>query len=71
MERFADELFGHVGPVGICGIDEVDAKLGQTLQRADGLGLVFRRTPNAFSGDAHGTEPEAMDLDLAADLERP
>src|SRR5262245_56198155 len=22
MERFADELFGHVGPVGICGIDE-------------------------------------------------
>src|SRR6478735_11375236 len=71
MERLADELLGHVGPVRIGGIDEVDAERRQALQRADGLGLVFRRTPNAFSGDAHGAETKAMDLDLAADLERP
>src|SRR6476660_10028924 len=53
LERLADELLGHVGPVRIGGIDEVDAEIGQALQRA------------------HGPGTEAMDLDLAADLERP
>jgi hypothetical protein len=71
MKRLADQLLRHVRPVGVRGIDEVDAKLRQTLQRADGLGLVFRLAPNAFSGDAHGAKAEAMDLVLAADLERP
>jgi hypothetical protein len=71
MERLADELLRQVRPVGIGSVDEVDAELRQALQRAYGLRLVFRRTPNAFSGDAHGAEAEAMDFDLAADLERP
>jgi hypothetical protein len=71
MKRLPDQLLRHVRPVGVRGIDEVDAKLRQTLQRADGLGLFFRLAPNAFSGDAHGAKAEAMDLVLAADLERP
>ena len=71
MERLADELLRHVRPVGIGSVDEVDAELRQALQRAYDLKLVFRRTPNAFPGDAHGAEAEAMDFDLAADLNDP
>ena len=33
MERLADEFLGHIGPVGIGGIDEVHAELRQALQR--------------------------------------
>ena len=37
MKRFADQLLRHVRPVGIGGVDEIDAKLGQPFQRAEGF----------------------------------
>ena len=43
MKRFADQLLRHVRPVGIGGVDEIDAKLGQPFQRAEG----FRPVPGS------------------------
>ena len=64
-----DQQLRHVRPVGIRRIDEVDAKLGQSLQRAERFLAVGRRASNAGAGDAHGAEAETIDLDVAADLE--
>jgi hypothetical protein len=71
MKRLADELLGHVEAIGIRRVDEIDAERRQALQRADGLGPVGGLTPDAGASDSHGAEAEAMDLDLATDLERP
>ena len=70
MKRLTDQLLGDIGSVEVSGIDKVDAELRQALQRADGLRPVGRLTPNAGTGDAHGAESEAVDLDLASNLER-
>src|SRR6476469_5125673 len=69
MKRFLDQLLGDIRPIGIGGIDKIDAELGQTPQGAKRLSAVGRRTPNARAGDAHGAEAEAMNQDVAADLE--
>ena len=69
MQRFADQLLGDIRPIGIGGVDEVHAELGQALQRADRFGPVGRLAPNSAAGDAHRAEAEAVDLDIAADPE--
>ena len=43
---------------------------GTRFKRAERLGAIRRLAPDARAGDAHGAEAEAIDLDLAADLER-
>ena len=70
MQGLADELLGDVRAVGVGGVDEVDAELGQAPQHGAGALGVFGRAPDAGTGDAHRPEAEASDLDLAADLER-
>ena len=57
------------GPVGVGGVDEVDAELGQAPQDGEGLVAVLGRTPDAVAGDAHRAVAEAGDLEVAADLE--
>ena len=48
VERFADELLRDIGPIGIRGVDEIDAELGHALQRPDRLRSVGGRTPDAL-----------------------
>ena len=69
MQRLVDQQLRHVGPVGVGRVDKVDAEIGQALERAQRFRAVGRRAPNARAGDAHGAEAEAIDLDIAADLE--
>ena len=66
MKRFADQLLRHVRPIGIGGVDAIDAKLGQPFQRAEGFRPVLGLASNALAGDAHGAEAETIDLNLAA-----
>jgi hypothetical protein len=70
IECFADELLRDIRPIGICGVDEIDAELRDALQRPQRFRSIFGRTPDAAAGDAHRAEAEAMDLGIAADLER-
>jgi len=71
MQRFGDELFADVGAVGVGGVDEVDAEFDGAAQDVDGFGVILGRTPNAFSGDAHGAKTETMDVEIVADAEVP
>jgi hypothetical protein len=64
-----DKLLGDIRPVGVRGVDEIDAKLRQAFECPDRLGPVKGRTPDAGAGDAHRPEAEAVDLDVATNLE--
>ena len=69
VQRLADEVLGDERPVGVGGVDEVDAELGQRPQDRERGVVVGRRAPDALAGDAHRAEAEAGDLEVAADLE--
>ena len=68
-ERFADEVLADVRAVAVGGVDEVDAQLDGAAQDGAGGVEVRGRTPDAGAGDAHGTEAEAVDLEVAAETE--
>ena len=69
MECFRDDLFADIGPVGVGGVDEVDAEFDRALEDALGFRAVFGFAPDAFPGEAHGAESEAVDGSLAAEGE--
>ena len=62
--------FGDVGAVGIRRIDEVRRPArGSAPQGPKRPVPIGRRAPDPGAGDAHRPEAEAVDFDLAADLE--
>ena len=70
MQDLADQVLADERAVAVGGVDQVDAELWQLCQGlACRLGI-GRVTPDALAGDAHGAEAEAIDLEVAADLER-
>ena len=69
VQNFANEVLGDIRAVGVCGINEIDAEFGNTPKCPHGFFPVFRRTPYARPGQAHGAKAEAMDFDIPADLE--
>src|SRR4051794_6456799 len=69
MQRLADEVLGDVRAVGVGGVDEVDAELGQPLEDRDRLVVVGRIAPYPLAGDAHRAVSQTGDLEVAADLE--
>ena len=66
-KSFPDQLFGKIGAIGIGGVDEVDAEIGQAAQRFQRLGAVRGRAPDSAADDAHRAEAEAVDVEGAAD----
>ncbi len=70
MQRFADELFGNVGAVGIGGVDEIDAEFRHAPERAQRLRAIGRLAPDTLADDAHRAESQAVDGKLVAELER-
>ena len=66
MKGRADQVFGDIGAVRIGCVDEVDPQFGQPLERAQTCLAIGRLAPDAFAGDAHGAEAEAVDGDLTA-----
>ena len=69
MERLGDQVLAHLGPVGVRGVDQVDAQLDDAPEEALGLLRVVRRAPDALPGDPHGAETKAVDLEVTADGE--
>ena len=64
MQRLVNNFLGNIRPIGIRGIDKINPKLRQALQHLHGFGAIIRLAPNAFPGNTHRPEPEAMDLDI-------
>ena len=58
------------GPVGVGGVDEVDAELDRAAQDRLRLVAVGGRAPDAGAGDPHRAEAEAVDGQVAADTDR-
>jgi len=69
MQRLADQLFADARAVAVGGVDEVYVQRAQALERAQRLGAVRWRAPDAVAGQAHGAEAKAIDLEVAGDLE--
>ena len=65
-ERLFDQLLGKIGAIGIGGVDEVDAEVGQPAQRLQSLIAIGGRTPDPLAHDAHRAVAEAVDVKGAA-----
>jgi hypothetical protein len=69
VQRFPEQLFTDSRAIAVRGVNEIDAKFRQAAQRAQRLGTIRRLPPDARAGDPHRAEPEAIDLDIAANRE--
>ena len=68
VKRLLDQRFGEIRPVGIGGVDEVDAEFRQALEGPQGFRAVFRRSPDAPPDNAHRAEAQPIDREGASDL---
>src|SRR5579875_2174012 len=69
VERLSDQLFAHVWPIGVGGIDKINAQFDGTAQYRDALLLILWWPPDTWPRKAHGTETEAIDREVAANGE--
>ena len=69
VKGLVDQPLGHLGPVGVGGVDEVDARLDGAAQDGDGFVAVIGLSPDALPGQLHGAVAESVDLEVAAELE--
>ena len=70
VERLADQFLAHVWPVGIGGVEKVHAELDRAAQHRLRLVAVGGLTPDAPTRDTHGAKAEAVDGQVAADINR-
>ena len=70
VQRLGDQVLADLGPVGVGGVDQVDAELDRrgAAPRLRLVGVVGR-APDAVAGDPHRAEAEPADLEVAADRE--
>ncbi len=47
-QRFGNQLFANVRPIGVGGVDEVDVQLDGAAQRCQGGRAVLGRSPDAL-----------------------
>ena len=60
MERLRDELLAHVRPVGIRGVDDVDAKVNRLAQHRTCRLAIRRSAPDPGPGDPHRPESDPL-----------
>jgi hypothetical protein len=65
MKRLGDQLLADIGPVGVGGVDQVDAELDCAPQHGDRFVVVVRRSPDTVAGDPHRPVTEAPDREVA------
>src|ERR1700735_915973 len=70
-QSFRDQFLAYVGPIGICGVDELDPQGDSPTQDGERAGPIHRRTPDALAGETHGPKAKAIDRDLFADQHLP
>ncbi len=69
MQDLADEILADERAIGIRRVDEIDAEFRQQTQSFARRGGIGRIAPDAFASQPHGAEAEAVDCEIAADLE--
>src|SRR6266550_8491900 len=69
MQRLRDQSLAHLWTVGIGSVDEVDPERHRPPQHTLAFLAVGGFTPDPFSGDTHGAEPEAIDRKVTADID--
>ena len=70
MQRLGDQDLADIWAVGVRGVDEVDVQLDGPAQDVLGPFEVGRVTPDTAAGYAHGSEAEAIDGEIAAEIDR-
>ena len=70
VQRLAQQVLGHVGTVGVGGVEEGDPDLDGPAQHADRLVVVPRRSPDALAGQLHRAVAEAYDGQVTAELSK-
>ena len=70
-EGLAYQPFADLRPIGIRGIDEVDAEFHRTSQNAFAFFGVFGFTPDTIAGYAHRAITQPIYCEVAANCERP
>ena len=69
MEGFGDELFPDLGPVGVGGVEERDAEFEGSAEDVAGVFAGGRFAPGTFADETHGAVGEAVDGEVAAEIE--
>jgi len=70
VQRLGDQLLAHVGPVGVGGVNQVDAQLDRAAQGGDRAVTVLGRPPDPVAGYPHRPEAEAANSQLPAEGQR-
>ncbi len=65
VQCLADEFVGHVGPVELCGVDVVDAKVDGPAEDGERFIMVARRAEDTGTGELHGAVADAADMERA------
>ena len=60
MQRFADDLVGHVRAVEVAGVDVVHPARDGLAQHGERRGAVLGRAEDAGPGELHGAVAEAL-----------
>src|SRR5258708_39950265 len=71
IEGFCNEVLTHLWSIGISSIDQVDTQFKGAAQDCDGFLLVGWWSPDALTGDAHGTEAQPIDLEVSTNGQHP
>jgi hypothetical protein len=66
MKRLRNEQLTRFRPVSIGRVDQINSKFNCAAQNLERIVSVGRPSPNAVPGDAHRTEPEPIDREIAA-----
>jgi hypothetical protein len=66
VQRFRDQLLGHVGAIRVGGIDEVHPQLDRAVEDSNGLAPVRRWSPDTLAGEPHGAEAHPVHAEVAA-----
>jgi hypothetical protein len=69
VQRLGDQPLRDLGAVGVRCVDQVDVELDRAPQYPPALVGVAWLTPDSVAGEPHRAEAEAVDGQLAADVE--
>src|SRR2546425_9223350 len=66
VEGFCNEQLTDLWSIGVSSVDQVDTQFEGAAQDCDALLLVGRWSPDAWAGEAHGTEAQTIHGQIAA-----
>src|SRR5437588_11386248 len=71
IEGFCNEQLTYLWSIGVSGIDQVDTQFKCAAQNLDSFLFVGWWSSDSFTGDAHSTAPQTIDLQVATNGKHP